>query len=141
MEYAMKMRSEEDLDVVDKRVRDALDEEGFGILTEIDVQATLLEKLGVERGPYRILGACNPPLADEGLQAERDLGVLLPCNVVLYEDDEGIVVSAMRPTAVLDLLGNPRVGEIARDVEARVWRAMEAALPKGEALTRAGSGE
>ncbi len=134
----MKMRTGESMGVVEERLREALSEEGFGILTEIDVQATLLEKLGVERGPYKILGACNPPLADEGLQAERDLGVLLPCNVVLYEagDGSGVVVSAMRPTAVLDLVGSPTLEKIARDVEVRVWRSMEVALEDGEALTR-----
>lgn len=135
----MKMVSEEPMDAVEERLREALSDEGFGVLTEIDVQATLAKKLGVERSPYRILGACNPALADEGLQAEPDLGVLLPCNVTLYEGEGGsTVVSAMRPTAMLELVENPEVEGIANDAEERVWRAMEHALPKAEALTGPG---
>ncbi len=135
MEYAMKMRTQDAISDVEERVREELAEEGFGVLTEIDVQATLKQKLGVDREEHRILGACNPALADQGLAAEPDLGVLLPCNVTLYAgDDGGTIVSAMKPTAALELVGNPEVEKIARDAEARVWRAIQRALPKGTPL-------
>ncbi len=135
MAYAMKIRTDDTMDAVEERLRDALSDEGFGVLTEIDVQATLKEKIGVERRPHRILGACNPPLADQGLSAEPDLGVLLPCNVTLYEDaDGGTIVSAMKPTTALEMVANPEVDKIAEDAEGRVWRAMRAAVPDGEVL-------
>lgn len=138
MEYALKIRTSEPMDEVEERVREELSEEGFGVLTEIDVQATLKEKLGVDRRKHRILGACNPPLADQGLSAEPDLGVLLPCNVTLYEEEDGqTVISAMKPTAALEIVDNPEIDKIARDAEARVWRAITRAAPDGEQLNEA----
>ena len=102
------------------RVRDALRAEGFGILCEIDVQATLREKLGLEREPYLILGACNPPLAHQALEAEADLGVLLPCNVVVYEHDHETHVSAIDPERMLSIVGNDALAPIATDVKRRL---------------------
>lgn len=110
------------------RTKDALASEGFGVLSEIDVAATLKKKLEVDFRPYVILGACNPPLAYKALTAERDIGLLLPCNVIVYADDEPgrSVVAAMDPVPALELTGNERIGPVARDVRARLERVLEA---------------
>ena len=113
-------------DEVLPRVKDALKAEGFGVLTEIDVKATLHEKLGVDRAKYAILGACNPPHAHKALQAEPELGLLLPCNVVVYETEGGTRVSAINAGAMLGIVGNPALDEIAVDVQARLERVIEA---------------
>ena len=102
-----------------ERVTAALKEEGFGILTTIDVQRTLREKLQVDSRPYAILGACNPQLAHRALQAEPEIGLLLPCNVVVYEADEGTIVAAMDPGAALSLAGNPALEPIAQEARRR----------------------
>ena len=107
-----------------ERTKEALKAEGFGVLCEIDVQKTLKEKLGVDSRPYLILGACNPPLAHQALAAEPDLGLLLPCNVVVYATDQGAQVEAMDPEPVLGLVGNPKLAPIAREVKARLERVI-----------------
>src|SRR3972149_5121857 len=99
-----------------ERVTQALAKEGFGVLTEIDVAATLKKKLGKDMPPYKILGACNPPLAHRALEAEPQIGALLPCNVVVRKDASGkTLVEAMDPEAVMQLVGRPDVGEIAAE--------------------------
>ena len=106
----------------------ALKEEGFGVLTEIDVQSTLEKKLGVHTEPYVILGACNPKLAHEALTKEPAIGLLLPCNVVLAQDDNDVVVSAASPRAMFAIVGEGAakwVGSIANDAEARLRRALD----------------
>jgi len=108
------------------RVREALATEGFGVLTEIDVQATLKKKLGVDRKPYVILGACNPALAHKALEAEPAIGVLLPCNVDVFEGEDGAAwVQAVRPTTLFRVVDNPAVQPIAEDVDARLQRVLE----------------
>ena len=108
------------------RVKEALATEGFGVLTEIDVKATLKKKLGVDRKPYVILGACNPGLAHKALEAEPAIGVLLPCNVDVFEGEDGATwVQAVRPSTLFRLVDNPAVRPIAEDVDARLQRALE----------------
>lgn len=99
-----------------EKVRALLQEAGYGILSEIDVKAKLEEKLGIEREPYVILGACNPPLAKRGLDAEPDLGALLPCNVVVYEREGRTRVAAVEPGAMLYVVGNGELDPIAEQV-------------------------
>jgi uncharacterized protein (DUF302 family) len=103
----------------------ALAKEGFGVLTEIDVAATLKKKLNLERPPYRILGACNPQFAAKALDAEPQIGALLPCNVVVRQSgDGGTIVEFMDPRAVLQLTDRPEVAAIAGEVRARLERVM-----------------
>lgn len=108
----------------EKKVRDALAEEGFGILTEIDVAATLKTKIGVDRSPYKILGACNPTLANRALEVEEDIGVLLPCNVVLYEKDDVTVVEALEPRIMSQVTGNEALIEIAEEARTHLVNAL-----------------
>ena len=108
-------------------VTQALAKEGFGVLTEIDVAATLKKKLNLDRPPYRILGACNPQLAARALEAEPQIGALLPCNVVVRQDAAGkTVVEFMDPNAVLQLVGRPEIATLAADVRGRLERVMAA---------------
>ena len=107
-------------------VKGALAAEGFGVLTEIDVKATLKKKLGADFRNYVILGACNPPLAHRALSGDPAVGLLLPCNVVVTEEDGGnAIVSAASPEALFSLVENPELQPIAKDVGARIRRALE----------------
>ncbi|HEY6055257.1 MAG TPA: DUF302 domain-containing protein [Gaiellaceae bacterium] len=111
-----------------ERVREELKAEGFGVLCEIDVQATLREKLEVEREPYLILGACNPPLAHAALEAEADLGTLLPCNVVVYVQGGETHVSAIDAERMLSIVGNDRLADVASLVRAKLASVVELAV-------------
>ena len=106
--------------------RTALAGEGFGVLCEIDVQATLREKLGAEREPYVILGACNPPLAHQALETDPQIGVLLPCNVVVYVEDGTTHVAAIDAAVMLGVVGSAELEPIAADVRGRLERVVEA---------------
>jgi uncharacterized protein (DUF302 family) len=110
--------------VVQPRVEAALKAEGFGVLTEIDVQATLKARLGVEREAFLILGACNPLLAHGALEADPSVGALLPCNVVLREDGGETIVEVMDPLAVLGIVDDPRIRPVATEARARLERAI-----------------
>jgi uncharacterized protein (DUF302 family) len=111
---------------VRESVTAALKTEGFGILTEIDMAATLRAKLGVERDPYLILGACNPLFADQAVTHDPSIGALLPCNVVLRADGDAVVLEVMDPKAVLGMVGDPAMDEVAAEVRAMLVRAVEA---------------
>lgn len=107
-----------------EQVTAALKAEGFGILTTIDVQQTLREKLGTETRPYVILGACNPQLAHQALEAEPEIGLLLPCNAIVYQANGGTTVAIMDPVAALNLTGNAAVEPVAREAQARLQRVL-----------------
>ena len=112
-------------DEVVQKVTEALKKQGFGILTEIDVKKTLKEKLGVEKRPYKILGACNPLLANQALEADPDIGLLLPCNVVVREEEDGsVTVSFMDPEAVLSLVDHEHIDKLANEVRDKLNSAM-----------------
>ena len=124
--YGFSITMSGSMDDIVQQVTDALKTEGFGVLTEIDVQATLKNKIDVDRKPYMILGACNPHLANEAINAEPDIGLLLPCNVVVREEDDGsITVAFMDPAAVLGLVENPAVHDIAPQVKSRLERVRD----------------
>jgi len=119
--YSFSTQLKCDFATAKQQVTKALKEEGFGVLTEIDVQATLKEKLGLEKSPYKILGACNPVLANQALEAEPDIGLLLPCNVVVREESKGsITVSFMDPSAVLTLVDRDDVAVLANQVKGKL---------------------
>jgi len=116
---------------VEQQVVEALKQEGFGIMTEIDVAATLKAKLDIDKPPYKILGACNPQLANGALEKDPEIGALLPCNVVVRENDKGsITVTFMDPEAVIGMTGNTELTELAGEVRSRLLR-VQAALTAG----------
>jgi uncharacterized protein (DUF302 family) len=125
--YAITRDLDQPFDEVVARIREELVTEGFGVLTEIDVRATLKQKLDLDVEPYLILGACNPVLASKGLAIEPDLGVLLPCNVVVRRHGGYTHVAAMEPISALRLAGNPELEPLAAEAQARITRAVERA--------------
>ena len=124
--YSFATKLQGKIETIEQQVVAALKEEGFGVLTEIDVQATMKQKLGVDRRPYKILGACNPGFANQALDAEPDIGLLLPCNVVVREEEDGdITVAFMDPAAVLDLVGRDDIAQTAKAVKAHLERVCQ----------------
>ncbi len=109
-----------------ERITEELKKEGFGVLTEIDVKETLKKKLNVDFKKYKILGACNPPIAHKALQAEEELGLLLPCNVIVYEKENGSVISVFNPMIMTQLIENENMLSIATEVQEKLQRALDA---------------
>ena len=126
IDYSLAIDLDRDFDDVVQATRAALADEGFGVLTEIDVQATMKAKLDVDREEYLILGACNPPLAHKALEAEPELGVLLPCNVVVYRTGGRTRVSAVAAEQMLGMVGNEELGPVATEVAQRMQRVLDA---------------
>lgn len=125
--YTITVTLDAPLDDVEPRVRDALADEGFGVLSEIDVRAALRDKLGEDVGPYKILGACNPPLARAAIAADPDVGALLPCNVLLRgRSDGGTSVAAADPVAMLEIADREELRELGADARERITRALQA---------------
>ena len=125
MEYGITKQIDASFDEAVEKIRQALTDEGFGILTEIDVKATLKNKLDVEYDNYLILGACNPSLAYQALQAEKRVGLLLPCNVIVYEDEGKVFVSAMKPTVAMSIVDNSDLVKIAEQAEQKLKRVID----------------
>ena len=129
--YAYRIDVSADFDTVVRVVTDKLADEGFGVLTEIDVKATLKKKLDVDFRRYQILGACNPPLAHRALLAEEDIGLLLPCNVIVAElDDNKTRLAAIDPQAAMAVSGSEKLRPIAEEVGMKLQRVMDAATKK-----------
>ena len=124
--YGLRRRLELPYAEAVEHVRAALKDQGFGILTEIDVKATLKAKLDADMAPYLILGACNPPLAHRAITTDPEVGMLLPCNVVVREADGAIFVEAMDPAAAMGIVGNPAIEAVATEAKARLMKALEA---------------
>lgn len=126
MSYGITVRVAAPYSATVPRVRAALAEQGFGVLTEIDIQGTLRKKLDVQVEEYLILGACNPPLAHRALEADRDIGLLLPCNVVVRADGaDATVVQALNPQVMVQVTGNPQLQDIADEATARLRAALD----------------
>lgn len=121
-DIGMKVTLDMDYDSALDRVTEALKAEGFGILTEIDVKATLKKKIDVDFRPYKILGACNPPLAHQALSTAPDVGMLLPCNVTVSQEEDGVLVSIVDPLAMLGVMVDPALDGVAREANERLQR-------------------
>jgi uncharacterized protein (DUF302 family) len=124
--YGFRRELEMPFDQAVQRTRDALADEGFGVLCEIDIKQKLKEKLGVDFRNYLILGACNPPLAYEALQEEIDLGLLLPCNVVVYEQDTKVAVGVIDAAKMMSVVGNENLNKTAQTVNDKLRRVIDA---------------
>ena len=125
MEYGYKRKIDDSFESAVNKLREELPKEGFGVLTEIDVKATLKKKLDTDFDNYIILGTCNPPFAYEALQAEKDIGLLLPCNIIVYEDAGQTFISAIVPTVAMNMVENESLAGIAVKVEAKLKKVID----------------
>jgi len=125
MEYGYKKQVNLSFEDAGEKTREELSKEGFGVLTEIDVKATLKKKIDVDYGKYVILGACNPSFAHKALQAEKEIGLLLPCNVIIYEDEGSVFVSAIVPSVAMSMVENKNLSEIAQTVEEKLKKVID----------------
>jgi uncharacterized protein (DUF302 family) len=125
-EFSLKVKLDLPYEQALEKVTEALREEGFGVLSKIDVKATLKEKLNADFRKYIILGACNPPLAHRALSADLDVGLLLPCNVVVYEEEGGSVVGLIDPISMLGIITNPEIEPVAKEARSRLERVARA---------------
>ncbi|NQU79420.1 DUF302 domain-containing protein [Candidatus Woesearchaeota archaeon] len=125
MNYGYKKIIDATFDEVVEKTKESLKSEGFGVLTEIDVKATLKKKLDVDYDKYVILGACNPPFAYKALQSEKDIGLMLPCNVIIYEQDGQVTVSAILPTVAMGMIENPNLKSIAVQIEEKLKKVID----------------
>ncbi len=123
--YGYKKQCDGTFEDILEKTREELQKEGFGVLTEIDVKVTLKKKLDVEYDDYIILGACNPPFAHQALQAEKDIGLLLPCNVIVYEQEGQTFVSAILPTVAMSMVDNENLRHIAEQVEEKLKKIID----------------
>lgn len=126
MKYGFSKTTDYTFEEAIQKVTDELKKEGFGVLTTIDVKDTLKKKLDVDFKKYTILGACNPPLAHQALQAEEELGLLLPCNVIVYEKENKTVVSVFDPIIMAHIIDNPNMKSVAEEVKKRLEKVLEA---------------
>ncbi len=129
--YGMGIEVSMPIAAAEEAIRGALADEGFGILTEIDVAAILKAKIDVDRGPYKILGACNPPLANRALSVDEQIGLLLPCNVVLYEMAETTMIAVLEPSIMATISPSPELKEVAAEARARLIAALERVEARG----------
>ena len=125
MEYGYRKEVEMDFPAAVARTKEELKKEGFGILTEIDVKATMKEKLGIDFDEYMILGACNPPFAHKALSLEKEVGLLMPCNVIVYRDGGRVFVSSILPTSAMGMIENGNLRTIAAEVEEKLKKAVD----------------
>jgi len=131
MDYGITIRTSIPFAEAAARIREALKAQGFGVLTEIDVQATLRDKLGADMEDYLILGACNPPLAHQALSADRKIGLLLPCNVVVRAEGGGTVIEALDPQAMVAVTGQPSLQPVADEAGRRLRAALDSMRSAG----------
>jgi uncharacterized protein (DUF302 family) len=126
MKYGYSKKVNHSFEGVVAKTKEALQEADFGVLTEIDVKGTMKKKLDVDYDNYLILGACNPPFAHQALQAEKEIGLLLPCNVIVYEDNNEVYISAILPTIAMNMVESEKLAKIAKEVEVKLISVIDA---------------